>query len=322
MLDPSLQTPYIQQWNLTVERSFSNIGIFSLGYVGSKGTKLIREYDLNQPLPAAGDLQSRRQYADYGNIFFVESGANSSFNSLQATFKRTVGTYFNLWVAYTYSHSLDDASAFQPTVADPNFPQNSHDLGAEWASSSFDIRHRLVTAAVVQLPRGNKWTRNTEFQQIFTYQTGQPFTPLLTFDNSNTGNTGGSAGSDRPNLVGNPNAGSCPSSTGGPSIPVGTPNCWFNTSALAIPAPYTFGDLGRNTLRGPTYASFDLSMLRRFNLWEGTQLTFQAEAFNLFNRANFNLPDPAVNFGPGSTFGKILSANAARQLQMALRFTF
>src|ERR1700682_5677643 len=169
---------------------------------------------------------------------------------------------------------------------------------------------------------GTRWTRNTQVQQILTVQSGQPFTPILTFDNSNTGNTGGSSGSDRPNIVGDANAGSCPNPTGGSAIPVGTPNCWFNTSAFAIAPQYTFGNAGRNILRGSGFASFDLSLQRRFNLWEGTQLTFQAQAFNLFNRSNFDLPQPAVSFGPGSLFGRILSAKPARQLQMALRFSF
>lgn len=322
VLDPNMRTPYMQQWNLTVEKSFHSVGTMSLSYVGSKGTKLVRAYDLNQPLPSAGDLQSRRQYQNYGNIFFVQSGANSSFNSLQATFNRPIGAYLNLWTAYTYSHSLDDASAFQGNVADPNFPQNSHNLNAEWANSSFDIRHRLVMAAVIDLPRENRWTRNTQFQQILTMQSGQPFTPILTFDNSNTGNTGGSAGSDRPNMVGNPNAGGCPNPNGGSAIPVGSPDCWFNTSAFAIPSQNTFGNAGRNILRGPGFASYDLSLQRSFNLWEGKKLSFQAQAFNLFNRTNFDLPQPAVNFAPGSLFGKILSAKPARQLQMALRFSF
>jgi outer membrane receptor protein involved in Fe transport len=322
VLDPNLRTPYMQQWNLTVEKALRSVGTMSLSYVGSKGTKLIRAYDLNQPAPAAGDLQSRRQYQNYGNIFFVQSGANSSFNSLQATFNRPVGAYLNLWSAYTYSHSLDDASAFQGTVADPNFPQNSHNLNAEWASSSFDIRHRLVMAAVVELPRGNRWTRNTQFQQILTVQSGQPFTPILTTDNSNTGNNGGSAGSDRPNIIGDPHSGSCPNPNGGSAIPVGTPDCWFNTGAFAVPTPNTFGNAGRNILRGPGFASYDLSLQRSFNLWEGKKLNFQAQAFNLFNRANFDLPNPLVSFAPGSAFGKIVSAKSARQLQMALRFSF
>jgi len=180
------------------------------------------------------------------------------------------------------------------------------------------------------LPNQNRWTRNTEFHGITVAQSGEPFTPTFGFDNSNTGNTapGQETGSDRPNLVGDPNSGTCPNGS-----PVRTANCWFNTNAFAV-GPYgTFGDAGRNSLRGPGLASFDLSLVRRFRLTERFRLTAEAEAFNLFNRVNFQLPQAVVP-GPapqlptnhpipaGTTFGEIFSANPARQVQVALRLTF
>jgi hypothetical protein len=172
----------------------------------------------------------------------------------------------------------------------------------------------------VKLPQSSAWTRDTEIRGITTIESGQPFTPLLQFDNSNTGNNGGSAGSDRPNVVGNPTTGGCPDASGGPPIPVGTVNCWFNTSAFAIPLSNTFGNAGRNILRGPGYASFDLSVFRNFNIRETLKLSFEAEAFNLFNRANFNLPQ---NFADDrNSFGRINSAKPARQIQLAVRFRF
>ena len=95
----------------------------------------------------------------------------------------------SFWGAYTYSHSLDGQSAFLGDVADPNFPQNSHDIAAEHGPSSFDMRNRFVAAYVLSLPRNNRWTRNTDFQGIVTAESGQPFTPTLSpgNDNSNTG---------------------------------------------------------------------------------------------------------------------------------------
>lgn len=320
ILDKNLATPYLQQWNATVEHSFQNWGTISVAYAGSKGTKLIRALDLNQPAPAAGDLQSRRPFPAYGNIFNAETGANSSFNSLQLAFSKRMNSRHSLWFAYTYSKSIDDASAFLGIQPDPNFPQNSHDLNAERAASSFDMRHRFVAAYVIHLPQGNLWTRNTELRGIAAVQSGQPFTPMLSFDNSNTGNTGGqSAGSDRPNLVGDPNSGSCSDLSGG-SLPVGTPDCWFNTSAFQIAPPFQFGNAGRNILRGPGFASFDVSLFRSFRLTERFTLAGEAQAFNLFNRANFDLPQ---NFADNpATFGKIFSAREPREVQLALRLTF
>ncbi len=326
VLNPSYPTAYIQQWNLSVQRSLGSWGNFTASYVGSKGTKLVRPYDLNQPPPAPGDLQTRRAeqnplYGSYGNIFFVDNGGNSSFNSLQLLYNRTMGSRYSIWAAYTYSKSIDDASAFLGLQQDPNFPQNSHDLAAERADSGFDMRHRFVAAFVVQLPQGNIWTRNTQFRGIATAETGQPVTPLISFDNSNTGNTGGTtAGTDRPDVVGNFRSGACPNPTGGPAIPLGTVNCWFNTSAFAIAPPYSFGNAGRNIISGPGYGSFDLSLYRLFNLTERFKLSAEVQAFNLFNRANFDLPQNYAD-NPG-TFGRIFSAKAPRQLQLAVRFTF
>ena len=308
VLSPTMVTPYIQQWNLTVERALGSLGILSVGYAGSEGTHLIRTIDSNQPFPGPGDVQSRRPNPQYGDIFFIGSDSNSNYQSLQATFNRQLGSHLSLWAAYTWAHSIDDQSAFLGNVADPNFPQNSHDPAAERGNSSFDMRHRLVLTYVVVLPQQNRWTRNTELHGITTVQSGQPFTPVLRFDNSNTGNSGGQTGSDRPNVLhswtlSNP-----------------APNEWFDTSAFAIAPQYTFGDAGRNIIRGPGLASFDFAVVRRFALTERWRLSFEAQAFNLFNRANFNLPQAYVD--EPSTFGKILSAQAPRQIQLALRVNF
>jgi Carboxypeptidase regulatory-like domain/TonB dependent receptor-like, beta-barrel/TonB-dependent Receptor Plug Domain len=307
VLGPGIRTPYVQQWNLTAERSFARIGTLTLAYAGSAGTHLIRSSDLNQPLPAPGDVQSRRPYPQFGDIFYIAGDANSNYNSLQATFSRQVGSHFSMWAAYTWAHSIDDQSSFLSTGPDPNFPQNSHDLAAERANSSFDMRQRLVLTYVVRLPQQSRWTRNTELDGITTVESGQPFTPVLGFDNSNTGNTGSQTGSDRPNVLhswtlSNP-----------------TPQEWFDTSAFAVPAAYTFGNAGRNILRGPGLASFDFAVVRHFSITERTKLSVEAQAFNLFNRVNFNLPQAYVN---QPTFGEILSARAPRQIQLALRLSF
>lgn len=319
VLAPNLITPYVEQWNLTVERPMGSLGTLSVGYAGAEGTHLIRTFDLNQPLPGGA-----APFPNYSNIFYIASGANSNYNSLQATFSRRMSAHTSLWAAYTWSHSIDDQSAFLDTIPDPNVPQNSRDLAAERANSSYDMRQRLVLSYVVELPNGNPWTRNTEFDGITTVQSGQWFTPTLGFNNSETDNTGQQSGSDRPNLVGNPNAGACPDGSS-----VRTAGCWFNTTAFAVAPPATFGDAGRNSLLGPGLATFDLSLRRRFVLTERLRLTAEAQAFNLFNRVNFKLPQAVIpqgyvptEAGTLGSFGQILSADAARQIQLALRLTF
>ncbi len=307
-LDPNLVSSYLQSWNLNVQHDVKAIGMFSLAYAGSKGTHLIHSFDLNQPLPGPGAVASRAPYPQYSNIFFVQSGANSNYHSLQLSFNRRLAKGLSVLAAYTFSKSIDDTSAFLSTTGDRNFPQNSHNYHAERGLSSFDAPQRAVVAYVYALPFHNAALRHFESAAIITRQSGQPFTPVLQFDNSNTGNTGGTFGSDHPNVIGNP-------SISNPSAAI-----WFNTAAFAVPPKYSFGTAGRNILRGPGLSSVDLSLSRKFKIAERLRLTFEAQAFNLFNRENLNLPNAFAD--NSATFGKIFSARAPRQVQLALRLTF
>jgi len=208
----------------------------------------------------------------------------------------------SLLAAYTWAKSIDDTSAFLATNADSNFPQNSRDYGAERARSSYDVRHRLSAAAVWPAWRG------VEVRAIATAQTGAPFTPILRFDNSNTGNASGNVGYDRPNVTGNPRLGER------------TPERWFNTSAFTIAPPYTFGNAGRNIVDGPGLVNLDFAVARAFRLSEKLKLTAEAQAFNLTNTAHFHLPERYAD--EASTFGRIFSARAPRQMQLVLRLHF
>jgi hypothetical protein len=307
-LSSDFQTAYLQHWNVAVQRDLDRIGTVTAAYAGSKGSHLVRPLDLNQPSPGPGDVQLRRPYPAFSNIFFVESAGRSRFDSLQLAFDRPLTRGVSVTAAYTLSRSNDDASAFLGTPSDTNMPQDSRNPGAEWASSSYDVRHRLTLAYIVQLPGSNALTRNTQIQGITILHTGQPFTPILRFDNSNTGNSAGStAGSDRPNLSGNPQS----------SNPL--PDRWFNTAAFSIPAPFTFGNAGRNSLRGPGFLSFDLAIARQIRTSRGS-ITAGLQAFNLFNRANFDIPEHFAD--EPSTFGRIFSAKAPRQIQLLARFGF
>ncbi len=308
-LSPNLTTANIQAWNYTVERELPSAGTLTLSYAGSKGTHLIYSRNINQPPPGPGDPSTRVPNPAFGGIDYIDSGANSSFNSFQASFNRPLRAGLSVLAAYTYSKSIDDTSAFEPTQTDQNFPQNSYNYAAERALSSFDMRHRATVAYVYRLPFRNRWLRNFEQSGILTVQSGQPFTPLLQFDNSNTGNTGGAgSGYDRPNVVGNWH------------LANPTPQEWFNTAAFAIPPQYTFGNAGRNILSGPGLATLDISLERRFQIGERNAIIFDAQAFNALNRVNFDMPQ---NFADvPSTFGRIFSAKAPRQIQLALRYSF
>jgi Carboxypeptidase regulatory-like domain/TonB dependent receptor len=320
-----LRTGYMQHWNFNVERQVGSRGVLELAYVGSKGTKLLTARDINQPQPSVlppGTLFVPRPDPRFDDIDLLESRANSNYNALQARFQQRLTRGFSALASYTWSKSIDDASNFFSSVGDPNFPQNSFNVGAERGRSNFDVRHRLSFSYSYALPFGkgreyhadNGWLSTVlsgwESYGIVTLQSGRPFTVALLseIDNSGTGRSIlGFGANDRPNLIGNP------------ELSNGTTLQWFNTAAFAFPAPGTFGNAGRNILDGPGFQNVNASLVKNTALTERVNLQFRAEAFNLFNHPNFNLPD---NFLGSPTFGRITSARDPRHIQFGLKLLF
>ena len=316
-----MRTPYLQHWNVSLQRELGKRRVVELAYVASKGTKLITARDINQPRPSplSPNLRPLPQFDD---ITFEESSANSNYNSLQARFQQRLDFGLSILSSYTWSKSIDNASSFFSSAGDPNFPQDSFNTRGERGRSNFDVRHRLSISYGYDLPfgKGRKFVAGdgvlpailSGWQSfgIVTLQSGRPFTVALQMDidNSNTGrSTLGFGANDRPNLVGKAEL----------SNP--TPDRWFNTAAFAFPAFGSFGNAGRNILDGPGYVNFNTSLMKTTKLKEGLDLQFRAEAFNLFNHPNFNLPD---NFLGSATFGRILSAQSPRHIQFGLKLLF
>jgi hypothetical protein len=320
-----LRTPYMQHWNGNLQYELGNSRVLEVAYVGSKGTKLLSARDINQPAPSI--LPPGLPFVPRPNPFFdditlLESRASSTYHSLQARVQQRLDFGLALLGSYTWSKSIDDASNFFTSAGDPNFPQNSFDLRAERGRSNFDVRHRLSLSYSYDLPfgkgrqyladRGGLSTLLTGWQTfgIVTLQSGRPFTVALLqeIDNSGTGRSSlGFGANDRPNLVGDP------------QIASSTPGRWFNTAAFAFSPPGTFGNAGRNILDGPGYQNVNVSLVKNTRVAERLNLQFRAEAFNLFNHPNFNLPD---NFLGSPTFGQITSARDPRHIQFGLKLLF
>jgi hypothetical protein len=298
-----LQTPYLHQFNVTVQRQLGPSRLVEAAYVGSRGRNLIAGRDLNQPAPSPQPFNLRPNPL-YGDITYIESRARSAYDSLQLRFEQRLHRGFSMLAAYTLGRSEDDASAFFPSAGDPNFPQDSNDAGAEWGRSNFDVRHRVSVAVSQELP----W--QMQVSGIVTLQGGRPFTVALLpeIDNSNTGRSAlGFGANDRPNVSGD-------ASLGDPSE-----SRWFDTAAFTMPAFGTFGNAGRNILEGPGYANVNVALAKHVELPGSTRLQLRAEAFNLFNRANLGLPD---NYFGSPTFGQVLTADAPRRVQLAARLLF
>jgi outer membrane receptor protein involved in Fe transport len=307
-LDRAFRTAYSRQASLSVERVFRELTLHAR-YVTSRGRNLVRKRNINQPVPGPGSFDERRPIPGYADILLVESKASSKYHGLQLGVDRQLFRGVAFHAAYTWSTSRDDASAFLASDGNDNTPQDSRNLDAEWGPSDFDVRHRLVLSAIWQLPapRRSALLRNWQVSAVFTAQSGRPFTPRLSFDNSNTGNGGGATFAfDRPNLR-----------TGPP--PPFPPAARYGGRWFVIPPPFTFGNAGRNVLTGPGYAALDLLVSRRLRIDSRQALELRLEVFNVLNRRNEQLPDSFVD---RATFGQSLATYPPRQLQLAARLVF
>jgi hypothetical protein len=316
-----LRSAYLQHWNVKVEQQIGTNRVLSLAYVGSKGNRLLSARDINQPA-ASPQIPNLRPDPRYDDIIYLESRSGSTYHSLQTRFQQRFESGVEVLGAYTIGKSLDDASTFYPSSGDPNFPQNSSNMGAEKGRSNFDVRHRFSCSSAMEIPIGvgRAYLANLGWfstvltgwksSAILTLQTGRPLTVALLpeIDRSNTGRAGlGFGANDRPNRL----------ADGRVNDP--TPENWFDTQAFALPEFGSFGNSGRNILDGPGYADFSFSLIKDTQVTERFNIQFRAEFFNLFNRTNFNLPD---NFLGSPTFGQILSAQAPRRLQFGLKLIF
>ena len=305
-----LQTPWMEHWNVNVQRQYGTSRAIEVAYVGSRGHDLISARDLNQPAASTNPLNLRPN-PQFSDITLIESRASSRYHALQVKYQHRASRGMSLLFAYTLAKSTDDASGFFTSSGDPNFPQNSRDPGAERGRSSFDVRHRFSASFAYELPLGTSiWLRDMEVQGVVTIQSGRPFTVALRpdIDNSNTGRSNlGFGYNDRPNV------------TGDASLDSPTAGQWFNQSAFSQPPFGSFGNAGRNILTGPDYRNANLALIRYVPIGTAVRLQLRAEAFNLLNRTNLDLPDA---FFGSPTFGQVLSAGSPRRIQFGVRAVF
>jgi hypothetical protein len=267
-------------------------------------------------------------------LLAVLTDAQSFYNSFQFSVSQQNAHNVSWQAFYTLAHSIDDASTglIIEAVNEPPGSQNIFDRKGSRGRSGFDIRHNFVANVVYELPfgRGSHFG-GWEISGVATVHSNVPFTPVLSFDNADLQSL---TITERPNLAGNPYTGTCPN-----GAKVGTATCWFNPAAFALPPPGQFGTAGRNILRGPGFAQFDLALQKSFQLREGMKIMLGAEAFNLLNHPNFAVPSntqsPLTLGGNGDAVfknaagdfadnsGRIFTAiDTGRQIQLNARFIF
>jgi Carboxypeptidase regulatory-like domain len=327
-----LYTPAVIAYTLTVERELTPNTSLSFGYAGSHAYHETISADLNQPLiPGADSIPSGTPLANpaLGSTWTWVSEGNSLYNALKVDLRRRLARGLDFRFAYTWSKSLDNGDTLNASAAAnaPGLAEDARDLHLDWGPSTFDVRHVIAAYATYDLPFGpaKPWLRDaTGFARILaegwsingleTWHTGFPFTPQLSFNPSNNGNTTNPV---RPSLN--------PAFTG--PIISGSPNEYFNPAAFVVPPNGTYGNLGRDSFSGPGLAELDVSLVKRTRVSERLSLELRGEAFNILNHANFDTPNLIVftsaTAPPSGSAGVITATStSSRQIQIAAKLVW
>jgi hypothetical protein len=311
-------TPYTAQYMFNVQYELPGNAVVEAGYLGNQSHHLESLRAVNEEIPGTTPHIDRTPYPEFGRIQLVDNGGKGNYHGLSAKLTKRYSAGLTFLLGYTWSKSIDTGSAIRTHDGDTLFPQNSYCRSCERALSSFHTAHRYVGSILYELPVGkgraldvqngflNAVVGGWQLGSILAIQTGFPFTVVSGSDRSNTG-----AGFDRPNATGqDPNLPGDQRSTAR----------FFNTDAFVLQPFATHGNVGRNTMIGPSIFNWDASAHKNFNFTERHYLQFRAEAFNAANHPNWGNPNGNVQ-SPG--FGVIGGTRTnMRQMQLALKFVF
>lgn len=308
-----LKTPYMQNWNFGVEHQFARDLLLEINYQGSKGTHLSSFLNGNNAAPGPGNPELRRPFPQANGAYSeLKNIATSKYNALTVKAEKRLSRGFSLLASYAWGHAIDLNSEFGGQS-----PQDSRCIRCDLGNSGFDQRHVFNASYIYVLPGGNSQNGfvkyllgGWEVAGITTLESGRAFNLGINRDNANDG---GRSNNQRPNLVGDP----FPS---GFQQTYGPGGSFFNTAAFAFAPQFTYGNLGRNALRGPAFYNTDLGAFKNFSFTERLRLQFRAEFFNIFNNTQFNNPNTTLG---DRQFGSITSVvNRSRQIQFGLKLNY
>jgi hypothetical protein len=339
-----LDNPYLQMWNLNLQRELWFDTVVTIGYAGSRGVHLLRSNDVNIPAPvirADGTpfwpAGQQRPNPAFTTIELKSSDGNSWYNAMVFEARKRFSRGLNAQLSYTFARNIDttQASTFfsdatnGTTTAFPEFPGLNYNKGL----SDYHAKHNLVVNFTYQLPFGEGreglaglLTSGWQLSGIGQARSGNPLTVFVARNRSRSQWSPSLApgiGFDRPDFA--------PGFTAATAV-LGGPDQYFDPAAFRLPAAGTLGNVGRGSLIGPNLRVFDLSLVKNTRWdWLGDEgaVQLRLEAFNLFNRANFAPPSLIVFTGaadneqPLSTFGRVRSTTtSSRQVQLGVRLTF
>jgi outer membrane receptor protein involved in Fe transport len=308
--DPDAKRTMVQQFGAGVERQLGRDFVISADVVGSVTSNLAVLRNINQPLPGTRDANGPLPYPNFGAIQWREMTGEGNYKGVDLSFEKRLSQGYSYRASYTLGEARDQAP--EHLNASSGRPQNGRDLESWEGPSDFDIRHRFVANFIAELPfgEGKPYARDGIARHllggwlvsgIFSARSGRPFTV-----NQGTNNVGAGA-EGLPNLVGDPE---------GPK----TVEEWYNKAAFELVPSGTFGNAGRNILRGPGWVTFDMSIQRQLRFTDRVNATLRWDVFNVFNRANLGNPERNI---ASATAGVISTlAGDPRVMQFSLRLGF
>jgi hypothetical protein len=314
--DPNWKNAYSIQWNLGIQRQVTSSMLFTANYVGSGSHRTTVGGRYNVAVtPGPGNFKARSPFP-YMPVptSWDRSWGNANYNSLQTSLERRWSSGLAFTVSYTWSKAIDPGSSGFFGV-EGNSIQNPYNMRPDRSVTSYDIPHNLVMSWVYDLPFGKgKALRSGnrvidyaiggwQVNGIADVRSGTPVNLTVSGDIANTGNVGYM----RPNV------------TGDWRVENPTTARWFNTAAFASPAVFTFGNVGRNVMRTDGVHRFDMSVFRRIPINERISAQLRVEGYNVFNTVTYGAPTAEFT---SVNFGKVLSAQASRSLQIGARIFF
>lgn len=325
---PSTQpTGYTQSWHFSIQRELANNLVFDIGYVGTRGVNLVILGDLNQARPNGPNenlsLQARRPIQNFGFIQTAFAAGFLNYHALQAKIERRFSQGLYVLNSFTWSKAIDNASGHLETGNGDNSRVNYADLRNEKGLGGYDQPFNNTTTVLYELPVGRGRKFGSNMSKVADLVVGGWRLSAINFATSGTtvNLTYGPAAAFQ--VSGAPNY--RPNIIGDPVTPAAnrTASNWLNAANVQLPTDRSrpFGNAGRNIVRGPGIATTNFGLHKEFALTERFKLDFRTEAFNLFNRTNFDSPNSNRSSG---AFGTITSTNnnPARQIQFALRLAF
>ena len=319
MISPTRHLPNARkdQWSFDVQRELATGMSLDLEYVGSNTSHLDRSFFNNTPQPGAGTVDPRRPSKNFRSRRIIQNDLIADYDAVSIILRKRMSHGLSADAHYTWSRTRDMSTHSNGGGQ----TMNNYDIWMDYGPANWDIPHRFVASYLYDVPFLKSSSQpilkyvvaGWQVSGVTTVQSGSPVNVTLSSDRANIGITG----QQRPDLVGAVPQLSCVADPD-PTKRRQLMNC-FDATAFALPAQFTFGNAPRNVLRGPKFASTDVSLMKNVPLGGGLRFQIRAEIYNLFNNVNYG--NPGSTFAAAS-FGRITSAGSMRQMQLGGKLFF